>query len=95
MALCDGLEGRDLYRSWLGCTQEQDASECLELLQQAGVNGANWIVVDHYGLDACWEEQLLVGLSGDHACPKLLVIDDLADRTHQADLLLDQNFLVS
>ena len=92
LALCDGLEGRDLYRSWLGCTQEQDASECLELLQQAGVNGANWIVVDHYGLDACWEEQLLVGLSGDHACPKLLVIDDLADRTHQADLLLDQNF---
>ena len=35
---------------------------------------------------------MLAGLSVRETAPKLLVIDDLADRTHQADLLLDQNF---
>ena len=49
-------------------------------------------MADHYGLDARWESQLLAGLSGTDAAPKLVVIDDLADRPHQADLLLDQIF---
>ncbi len=89
---CDGLEGRDLYQSWLGCSQDQDASQCFEVLAQAGIKLASWIVVDHYGLDARWEAQLLDRLSGSDSSPKLLVIDDLADRTHKADLLLDQNF---
>ena len=92
LAACEGLEGRDLYSSWLGCTQQQDAAQCLEVLADAGINGASWLVADHYGLDARWEAQLLAGLSGSDAAPKLLVIDDLADRPHQADLLLDQNF---
>ena len=52
----------------------------------------SWIVVDHYGLDARWESQIIEGLSVSGGSPRLLVLDDLADRTHQADLLLDQNF---
>ncbi|MDA7434762.1 UDP-2,4-diacetamido-2,4,6-trideoxy-beta-L-altropyranose hydrolase [Synechococcus sp. AH-601-J22] len=92
LAACDGLDGRDLYSSWLGCTQEQDAAQCLEVLPNAGINGFSWLVADHYGLDAHWEKQLLAGLSGTDAAPKLLVIDDLADRPHKADVLLDQNF---
>jgi len=86
-----GLQGRDLYGAWLGCSQEQDAADCLRALNQADIHSASWLVVDHYGLDASWEDQLLAGLAGD-AAPRLLVIDDLADRPHQADLLLDQNF---
>ncbi|MDA7490988.1 UDP-2,4-diacetamido-2,4,6-trideoxy-beta-L-altropyranose hydrolase [Synechococcus sp. AH-707-M23] len=92
LAACDELDGRDLYSSWLGCTQEQDAAQCLEVLAEAGINGASWVVADHYGLDARWESQLLAGLPRIDAAPKLLVIDDLGDRHHQADLLLDQNF---
>jgi len=92
LAACNGLEARALYSSWLGCTQEQDAAQCLEVLDKAGINGASWIVADHYGLDARWESQLLAGLSRSDEAPKLLVIDDLADRTHLSDLLLDQNF---
>ncbi|QBE67843.1 hypothetical protein SynWH8101_0231 [Synechococcus sp. WH 8101] len=92
LVACEGLEESDLYGAWLGCTQEQDAAQCLEVLAVAGFNGISWIVADHYGLDASWESQLLTGLSGSDAAPKLLVIDDLADRPHQADLLLDQNF---
>ena len=92
LAVCDGLEGRDLYGSWLGCTQGQDAAQCLEVLAEAAIKSPRWVVADHYGLDAHWEAQLLAGLAGSDAPPQLLVIDDLADRPHQADLLLDQNF---
>ena len=87
----DGLTGRDLYRAWLGCSQVQDADDCLQALGLAGIGYADWLVVDHYGLDASWESLLLEGLHGE-ARPKLLVIDDLADRLHKADLLVDQNF---
>ena len=47
--------------------------------------------MDHYGLDATWESQLLAGLARAIP-PRLLVTDDLADRPHQADVLVDQNF---
>ena len=92
LAPCDGLDGRDLYDAWLGCTQEQDATQCLQALSETGIKSASWLVTDHYGLDAIWESQMISGLAGSEALTKLLVIDDLADRPHQADLLLDQNF---
>ncbi len=44
----------------------------------------DWLVVDHYGLDAAWETRLRAQVS------RLLAIDDLG-RTHNSDLLLDQN----
>ena len=46
----------------------------------------DWIVADHYGIDASWETA--VRTSTD----RLLVIDDLANRPHVADALVDQNF---
>lgn len=91
LAVCEELEGRELYQAWLGCCHQQDAEECLAVLASAGIHSADWLVVDHYGLDAVWQSQLIAGLE-DKAAAKLLVIDDLADRPHQADLLLDQNF---
>ena len=60
-------------------------------MASVGIHSADWVVVDHYGLDALWQSQLIAGLDNNEAT-KLLVIDDLADRPHQADLLLDQNF---
>jgi UDP-2,4-diacetamido-2,4,6-trideoxy-beta-L-altropyranose hydrolase len=45
----------------------------------------DWLVVDHYALDARWEGQLRP------YARRLMVIDDLADRPHDCDLLLDQN----
>lgn len=92
LVACNGLEGRDLYAAWLGCTQEQDASQCLQALAKAGMTSFSWLIADHYGLDATWEKQLLVGLSDGDEAPRLLVIDDLADRPHESDVLLDQNF---
>ncbi len=46
----------------------------------------DWLIVDHYRLDARWERQLAA-----HA-GKILAIDDLADRPHACNVLLDQNF---
>jgi UDP-2,4-diacetamido-2,4,6-trideoxy-beta-L-altropyranose hydrolase len=46
---------------------------------------ADAVVVDHYGLGAAWE------CSQRGAGRHVLAIDDLADRAHDADILLDQN----
>jgi UDP-2,4-diacetamido-2,4,6-trideoxy-beta-L-altropyranose hydrolase len=46
----------------------------------------DWLIVDHYALDARWE------LALKPRYRKLMVIDDLADRPHLCDLLLDQTF---
>jgi UDP-2,4-diacetamido-2,4,6-trideoxy-beta-L-altropyranose hydrolase len=46
----------------------------------------DWLIVDHYGLDARWESAARP--FADH----LMAIDDLANRPHAVDLLLDQNF---
>lgn len=71
------------YAVWLGVAQEVDAAEAIEAL-----NGErpDWLVVDHYGLDAQWEQRLRPYVV------KLMVIDDLADRHHDCDLLLNQNY---
>ena len=91
LAACEELEGRQLYSAWLGCSQDSDAAECLKVLTEFGICSASWLIVDHYGLDAAWQSQLLIGLATD-SLTRLLVIDDLADRPHLADLLLDQNY---
>lgn len=45
----------------------------------------DWIVVDHYSLGKAWEKAVR-----QHT-KRIFVIDDLADRDHDCDLLLDQN----
>lgn len=78
------LLGED-YAVWLGVTQAEDAKQTLEAL--CGKK-PDWLVVDHYGLDIEWEKQLRPYVG------KLMVIDDLANRHHDCDLLLDQNYTV-
>lgn len=71
------------YGRWLGVTQERDAAETTAVLSG---KDAEWLIVDHYALDRTWET-----LVRPHV-RKLMVIDDLADRPHDCDVLLDQNF---
>ena len=71
-------------RTWLGTSAEADAKATGELIRRA-CGRADWLVVDHYGIDAEWESALRP------RCHRLLAIDDLADRRHDCDLLLDQN----
>ena len=63
----------------------EGASDAAESLAALGSETWDWLVVDHYGLDATWESQL----RGRAA--RVLVIDDLANRTHDCDVLVDQN----
>ncbi|KOO58160.1 hypothetical protein WH43_10260 [Rheinheimera sp. KL1] len=69
------------YAAWLGVTEEQDAEELNEQLPAA----VDLLVIDHYGLSKTFE----LAMTGFYR--KLLVIDDLANRAHQCDYLLDQN----
>ena len=74
----------DLVHShWLGTTQQYDADEALQLLSD---RIWDWLVVDHYALDARWESKLR------QIVKNILVIDDIADRLHDCDILLDQNY---
>lgn len=62
---------------------ESDAEETSRILQDAG--HCAWLVIDHYLLDCRWESKLRRFVN------KIMVIDDLANRRHDCDLLLDQN----
>ncbi|MGX9147243.1 UDP-2,4-diacetamido-2,4,6-trideoxy-beta-L-altropyranose hydrolase [Mesorhizobium sp. 128a] len=65
---------------WLGTNWATDAQETHQ-----AIGAVDCLVADHYGLDRRWEEALR------SACQYLMVIDDLADRPHDCDLLLDQS----
>jgi len=71
------------HASWLGVSQALDASDSIQALADLHWD---WIVVDHYALDERWESVLR------QTARKILVIDDIADRHHDCDVLLDQNF---
>ena len=80
----NGISGKEIP-SWLGVTQGLDADETL-----AAIDGrVDWMVVDHYGLDRSWEQRIR------RSADRVFVIDDLADRPHDADALLDQNFRIT
>jgi len=73
------------YAAWLGVSQADDAKESIAALNN---EEPDWLVVDHYGLDVEWEKQLRPHVK------KLMVIDDLANRMHDCDILLDQNYSI-
>ena len=78
------------YAAWLGVSQDSDADETLAALNALTKNRKqakwDWLIVDHYGLDKTWEHRLR------SVSKQILVIDDLANREHDSDVLLDQNF---
>lgn len=71
------------HAQWLGCTQDEDALETEARLRDIGT--VDWLIVDHYALDIRWESRLR-----EHV-RHIMSIDDLADRRHDCDVLLDQN----
>jgi len=70
------------HSAWLGVPWEEDVAQTSQVLQNSGK--LDWLVIDHYALDWRWEESLRPYTK------KIMVIDDLADRKHDCELLLDQ-----
>ncbi|MFX9420145.1 UDP-2,4-diacetamido-2,4,6-trideoxy-beta-L-altropyranose hydrolase, partial [Acinetobacter baumannii] len=68
------------YQRWLGVTEQQDAQETLAVLIEYPVD---WMIVDHYGLSAIWQQIIRPEVS------RIVAIDDLANRKHDADIILD------
>jgi UDP-2,4-diacetamido-2,4,6-trideoxy-beta-L-altropyranose hydrolase/UDP-4-amino-4,6-dideoxy-N-acetyl-beta-L-altrosamine N-acetyltransferase len=77
------VDTRLAHSHWLGATYQKDADDCIDILK---AEKSNWLIVDHYALDEQWQKKLKPYYE------KLMVIDDLADRRHQCDILLDQTF---
>lgn len=70
------------HAAWAGVPLDDDIAQSRAVLAKL-VPGR--VVVDHYALDARWETQ-----APPRGTP-VMVIDDLADRQHLSDILLDQN----
>jgi UDP-2,4-diacetamido-2,4,6-trideoxy-beta-L-altropyranose hydrolase len=71
------------YSSWLGTSIDDD---CEEFLQLTAEKNYDLIVIDHYAIDTRWHNKV------KSITKKIMVIDDLANRKHNCDLLLDQTY---
>ncbi|WP_306916600.1 MULTISPECIES: UDP-2,4-diacetamido-2,4,6-trideoxy-beta-L-altropyranose hydrolase [unclassified Arthrobacter] len=72
------------HADWLAGGWQFDVNETLQFL--GGVT-FDWLVIDHYGIDLQWESEFRAA----RPTARLACIDDLADRAHECDLLIDQN----
>lgn len=73
----------DVPAGQLGVAWEEDAGATAAAIDDFGDCDA--LVVDHYGIGRDWETALRRKVS------RILVVDDLANRSHDCDVLLDQN----
>ena len=77
----DNFQSDSLYLNWLGATQEQDAEQTIKVIPK----NTDLLIVDSYASDEIWHKQLIPYTK------KIMVIDDLADRQFDCDVLLNQN----
>lgn len=75
------------HSSWMETDWNTDANAVSTILKEQ--NSIDWLIIDHYAIDHRWEEQMRPFVKN------IMVIDDLADRSHDCDILLDQNFLLN
>lgn len=77
-------ERRTKHAEWLGVDWFVDRDETLSVLQTMEI--PDWLIIDNYALDDGWERAMRGKVRN------ILVIDDLSDRRHDCDALLNQNY---
>lgn len=85
--LVDNYLTDNIHCDWLGVSEMTDFIECQPILTDLN---PNWLIIDHYAIGKIWQQ------NAKQNFPKLkiMVIDDLADREHYCDVLLDQNIMI-
>lgn len=71
------------HKQWLKHSWKEDAEATINILEK---NFVSLVVVDHYSLDYRWERKI------KKHTRKIMVIDDLDNRKHECDILLDHNY---
>lgn len=66
-------------------TNENWAIDADQTIQAINHQNINALIIDHYAIDEKWERKLYSWTN------KMMVIDDIANRKHLCDILLDQN----
>ena len=77
----DSFRSDDLYLELLGATQQEDAEQTIQVMPR----NIDCLIVDSYALNIIWHKKLRPYVK------KILVIDDLANRLFDCDILLNQN----
>ncbi|MCY9660516.1 UDP-2,4-diacetamido-2,4,6-trideoxy-beta-L-altropyranose hydrolase [Paenibacillus chondroitinus] len=77
-------EGAYAYSHWLGVPWEEDLAQTSSMLSILGT-AIDLLIVDHYAIDIRWEQNIRSFVN------KIMIVDDLANRHHDCDILLDQN----
>jgi UDP-2,4-diacetamido-2,4,6-trideoxy-beta-L-altropyranose hydrolase len=94
LALAHELRRRGSYCAWWmrplqGHLMDEVARQGFDVFDADAVRapgaGWDWLVADHYGLDATWHQAVRP------LARRLMAVDDLADRPLDCELLLDQN----
>ena len=78
------LISRTDHNTWLGNTQDYDSQFTLEIINKEKID---IVVVDQYGIDQIWETKIKPFIS------VLVCVDDLINRKHHCDILLNQNII--
>jgi UDP-2,4-diacetamido-2,4,6-trideoxy-beta-L-altropyranose hydrolase len=71
----------DLYLNLLGSTQEKDAEQTITVIP----SNVDLLIIDNYAINEVWHKKLRPYTK------RIMVIDDLADRKFDCDILLNQN----
>jgi len=82
------LQQKGMSVTELPVSPDGELDDAEQTIQALKGDKPDWLVVDHYGLNISWEQHIRPHVG------KLMVIDDLAMRKHDCDLLLDQNYAI-
>jgi len=91
LTLADALKARGAHVEFLSVDLPPHLESLIArrghgLAREEKSAGADLLIVDHYDLDARWEK------AARSWAKRVIVVDDLADRPHDCDLLLDATF---